>query len=207
MVGRDSQFLFAKVAGCPPSEHTPVGGYVHMQPGIVQTIFRRVQISRAEGIMLDAILSKANIYGKYAKVAYHALAGITGFSERHVRRLVKSLECNRRLIRVDRRRICPGHNAINVYHVIVPWRQQVSWEEMGIGRHQDRFTYQKSGQYRPNNKGDRPCPPTSIPIPRPLPTPVSEQEASRWWTPHTPQWYFAQELEPPGKEEETALKG
>jgi hypothetical protein len=109
-----------------------------MPPNILQEIFRRVQLSRAEGIVLDAILFKANIYGKFARVAYEALAAITGFSQRHVRRLVKSLECVRRLLRVDRRRICPGHNAINVYHVVIPWLRQVSYEEMGVGRQDKR---------------------------------------------------------------------
>jgi hypothetical protein len=167
-----------------------------MPSKILQTIFRRVQLSRAEGIVLDAILSKANIYGKFARVAYEAIAAITGFSKRHVRRLVKSLECVRRLLRVDRRRICPGHNAINIYHVVVPWLRQVSYEEMGIGR-QDSSASRTAGWGRPNNKGDRTCPPRVIPTPRQASVPVSETEASRWWTPNTPLWYYSQGLEPP----------
>jgi len=167
-----------------------------MPPKILQEIFRRVQLSRAEGIVLDAILSKANIYGKFARVAYEAIAAITGFSQRHVRRLVKSLECIRRLIRVDRRRICPGHNAINIYHVVIPWLRQVSYQEMGIGR-QDSPASRKAGRYRVNNKGDRMCPPRVLPTPRQAPVPVSETEASRWWTPYTPLWYFSQGVEPP----------
>ena len=71
-----------------------------MRDSILRKIFRRVQISRAEGIVLDAILSKANRFGKFAKVAYECLAGITGFSVRHVIRLVKSLIFERRLLRV-----------------------------------------------------------------------------------------------------------
>jgi hypothetical protein len=122
-----------------------------MPSKILQSIFRRVQLSRSEGIVLDAILSKANIYGKFARVAYEALAAITGYSQRHVRRLVKSLECIRRLIRVDRRRICPGHNAINIYHVVIPWLRQVSYEEMGVDK-QDTTSSRPCGRYRPNNK-------------------------------------------------------
>jgi len=89
----------------------------------LQTIFRRVQTTKAEGKVLDAILSKADIDGKNAKIAYPALADITGFSKRHVRRLVKSLECDKRLLRVRRQVLWPGHNAINVYYVVVPWQE------------------------------------------------------------------------------------
>ena len=62
-----------------------------MRASILQRIFRRVQISHSEGIVLDAILSKANLFGKHARVAYECIAAITGFSIRHVKRLVKSL--------------------------------------------------------------------------------------------------------------------
>jgi hypothetical protein len=89
----------------------------------LQTMFRRVQTTKAEGRVLDAILSQADIYGKNAKVAYECLAAITGFSIRHVKRLVKSLECDKRLLRVRRQVLWPGHNAINVYHVVVPWQE------------------------------------------------------------------------------------
>src|SRR4029450_7215781 len=92
----------------PQRKHAPSGGHVHMRDSILQKIFRRVQISRSEGIVLDAILSKANLFGKHARVAYECLAGITGFSSRHVMRLVKSLECEQRLLRIDRRALWPG---------------------------------------------------------------------------------------------------
>src|SRR5215211_2956896 len=121
-----------------------------MRDSILQKIFRRVQISRSEGIVLDAILSKANMFGKHARVAYECLAGITGFSIRHVMRLVKSLIFERRLLRVEKRVLWPGHNAINVYDVVIPWRREVTYSEMKIGRafpHQDRV----------NNKGDMGC--------------------------------------------------
>src|SRR5215471_9561906 len=118
----------------------------------LQRIYRRVQISRAEGIILDAILSKANMFGKHARVAYECLAGITGFSLRHVKRLVKALIVERRLLRVTKRRLWPGRNAINVYDVVIPWRGEVSYKEMGIGRPYPR-------QDRVNNKGEIRCHP------------------------------------------------
>src|SRR6266513_3249501 len=105
-----------------------------MRASILRRIYRRVQVSRSEGIVLDAILSKANLFGKHAKVAYECLAGITGFSIRHVMRLVKSLIFERRLLRVTKRVLWPGHNAINVYDVVIPWRGEVSFAERGSGR-------------------------------------------------------------------------
>src|SRR5215210_6925123 len=125
-----------------------------MRDSILAKIFRRVQISRSEGIVLDAILSKANMFGKHARVAYECLAAITGFSIRHVMRLVKSLIYERRLLRVYKRVLWPGHNAINVYDVVIPWRREVNFEEMGIGRAYPR-------QDRLNNKGDKACHPNT----------------------------------------------
>src|ERR671927_283690 len=105
-----------------------------MRASILQRIFRRVTLTPAQGIVLDAILSKANMFGKHARVAYECLAAITGFSVRHVKRLVKSLTFERRLLRVTKRVLWPGHNAINVYDVVIPWRREVTYEEIGAGR-------------------------------------------------------------------------
>jgi hypothetical protein len=114
-----------------------------MRASILQRIFRRVQISRSEGIVLDAILSKANLFGKHARVAYECIAGMTGFSIRHVKRLVKSLIYERRLLRVYKQVLWPGHNAINLYDVVIPWRREVSFEDMGTrlpaGKHGRRY--------------------------------------------------------------------
>src|SRR4029434_8525071 len=125
-----------------------------MRDSILQRIFRRVIVTPAEGIILDAILSKANLFGKHARVAYECLAGSTGFSIRHVKRLVKSLIYERRLLRVYKRVLWPGHNAINVYDVVIPWRREVSFEEMGSGKKFPR-------QDRVNNKGDMGCHPNT----------------------------------------------
>jgi hypothetical protein len=164
-----------------------------VRASILQRIFRRVQISRSESIVLDAILSKANLVGKHARVAYECIAAITGFSIRHVIRLVKSLIYERRLLRVEKRVLWPGHNAINVYDVVVPWRREVGFAEMGSGRAYPR-------QDRMNNKGDRPCHPnthTERKIPGKPARLCTEQEASSWLTPGTLPWYFAQGLTPP----------
>src|SRR4030095_7700613 len=171
-----------------------------MRASILQRIYRRVQISRSEGLVLDAILSKANMFGKHARVAYECLAGITGFSIRHVKRLVKSLVYERRLLRVTKRVLWPGHNAINVYDVVIPWRREVTYSEMGIGRAYPR-------QDRVNNKGDMRCHPkgqTEREIPREPARLCTEEEASAWFTAGTLPWYCAQGLTPPL---ETAEKG
>jgi hypothetical protein len=164
-----------------------------MRDSILQKIFRRVQISRSEGIVLDAILSKANLFGKHARVAYECIAGITGFSVRHVIRLVKSLIYERRLLRVEKRVLWPGHNAINVYDVVIPWRREVSYQEMGSGRSYPR-------QDKQNNKGDRTCHPNTNREEKFPASPArlcSEEEASSWFTAGTAPWYYSQGLEPP----------
>src|SRR5437763_7320882 len=148
-----------------------------MRDSILRRIYRRVQISRSEGIILDAIRSKANLFGKHARVAYECLAAITGFSIRHVKRLVKSLIEKRWLLRVTKRVLWPGHNAINVYDVVIPWRGEVSFAEMGIGKKYPR-------QDRVNNKGDRACHPNTHHEEKSLLQPArlcTETEASVWF--------------------------
>ena len=169
-----------------------------MRASILQRIFRRVQISRAEGIVLDAILSKANMFGKHARVAYECLAAITGYSLRHVKRLVKSLIYERRLLRVYKRVLWPGHNAINVYDVVIPWRREVTFEEVGIGR-------KYPPQDRLNNKGDMGGHPNSKTNKHPLIQPTrlcTEAEASEWLKPGSTPWYYAQGLTPPSENRE-----
>ena len=164
-----------------------------MRDSILQRIFRRVQISRSEGIVLDAILSKSNLFGKHARVAYECIAAITGFSIRHVKRLVKSLIYERRLLRVYKQVLWPGHNAINLYDVVIPWRGEVTYQEMGRGRNYPR-------QDKQNNKGDRACHPNPTPRENSPSQPArlcTEEEASSWLTPGTLPWYFAQGLTPP----------
>jgi hypothetical protein len=171
-----------------------------MRDSILAKIFRRVQTSDAEGRVLRAILSKANMFGKHARVAYECLAAITGFSVRHVKRLVKSLIYERRLLRVYKQVLWPGHNAINVYDVVIPWRREVSFADMGRGR-----TYPH--QNRLNNKGDRTCHPSTHQEEKSPLQPArlcTEKEASTWFTPGSDPWYFAQGLTPPAEETEKA---
>jgi hypothetical protein len=174
-----------------------------MRASILQRIFRRVQLSRSEGIVLDAILSKANLFGKHARVAYECIAGITGFSVRHVIRLVKSLIYERRLLRVTKRVLWPGHNTINVYDVVVPWRGDAPLSGVGFGANYPR-------QDRVNNKGDKGCHPkghTDIQIPCQPARLSSKEEASAWLTPGSAPWYYAQGLEPPAEDTKKTEEG
>ena len=178
-----------------------------MRDSILAKIFRRVQVNDAEGRVLRAILSKANLFGKHARVAYECLAGITGFSIRHVKRLVKSLIYERRLLRVYKRVLWPGHNAINVYDVVIPWRGEVSFAERGSGR-----PYPPKAKL--NNKGDRTCHPNTHQEEKspcePAQTctePASEKIASTFWTHGSASWYYAQGLTPPWEEAETGNEG
>ena len=172
-----------------------------MRASILQRIFRRVTLTPAEGIVLDAILSKANMFGKRARVAFKCLAAITGFSVRHVKRLVKSLTIERRLLRVTKRVLWPGHNAINVYDVVIPWHQDSAYREMESRRTPPR-------QDRLNNKGDRAWHPNTHTERNPLLQPArlcTEQEASEWLKPGSAPWYYAQGLTPPWENGETCL--
>ena len=177
-----------------------------MRDSILRKIYRRVQLSRSEGIVLDAILSKANIFGKHARVAYECLAGITGFSVRHVKRLVKSLIYERRLLRVEKRVLWYCHNAINVYHVVVPWRGEVTFEEMGTCLPTGKIGRAYPRQDRVNNKGDIGCHPTTNQEEKSPVSPAQTftrvptvEEVSAFLTPGSDPWYFAQGKTPPAK--------
>jgi len=169
-----------------------------MRASMIQRIFRRVILTHAQAIVLDAILSKANMFGKRAKVAFECIAGMTGYSIRHVKRIVKSLTVERRILRVYKRVLWPGHNAINLYDVVIPWRGDVGFEDMGSGRKYPR-------QDRVNNKGDRACHPKGQTDIKPLLQPAqmftkmpTAEEASRWFETKSELWYLAQGKTPPG---------
>jgi hypothetical protein len=78
-------------------------------------------MTNCEAAVLQAILSKANIYGKHAKASIACLMAITGYKERSVQYATKGLRL-KGLLHVDKRWRWPGMHHINVYHVVVPWR-------------------------------------------------------------------------------------
>jgi len=86
--------------------------------------------------------------------------------------------------------------------VVVPWRGEASFEDMGSGRAYPR-------QDRVNNKGDMGCHPhphqeeKSPYQPAQVFTRVpTVEEVSAWLTPGSDPWYFAQGKTPPGKDGE-----
>jgi hypothetical protein len=76
---------------------------------------------------------------------------MTGFSRRHVIRVVKSLIYERGKLRVDKRVMRPGRNAINVYHVV---NRDVTTTEKGIGIKTGR-SYWIPGSYVPTLSENR----------------------------------------------------
>jgi hypothetical protein len=113
-----------------------------MRDSILQRIFRRVQISRSEGIVLDAILGKANHYGKHARIAHEVIQAITGLARSTVYAAIARLEKVHHLLRVERKVLWYCHNAINVYHVVIPWRADPLYNERRM-----------MGRATKNNKG------------------------------------------------------
>ena len=173
-----------------------------MRASILRRIYRRVILTHAQGIVLDAILSKANMFGKHARVAYECLAAMTGYSIRHVKRLVKSLIVERRLLRVYKRVLWPGRNAINTYDVVIPWRGEGGFGDVGTCLPTGRIGKKYPRQARLNNKGDKACHPNTHQereLPRKPARLCTEEEASGWFRTGSDLWYFAQGLTPPEK--------
>ena len=105
-----------------------------MPAKILQGIFSRVEMTKCEAAVLQAILSKANIYGKRAKVSILCLMAITGYKRSSVYAAIASLEQERRLLRVTRRYLWHEHSAINVYEVVIPWRRDPCYDERAVMR-------------------------------------------------------------------------
>ena len=165
-----------------------------MRASMIQRIFRRVILTHAQAIVLDAILSKANMFGKRAKVAFECIAGMTGYSIRHVKRIVKSLTVERRILRVYKRVLWPGHNAINVYHVVIPWRADPLYNErkmMGWDKRNNKGPGRPD--LKPRQEEKSPLQPAQTFTKMP-----TGEEASVWFKVGSELWYLAQGLTPPG---------
>jgi hypothetical protein len=166
-----------------------------MTKNILQSIFHRVQVSQSERLVLDAILSKANIYGKHARIAHEAIQAITGLARSTVYAAIARLEKLRHLLRVERRVLWARHNAINVYHVVIPWRADPLYNE------RPRLRWNKQNNKRPAAPDAYPKYEEKSPLsPAQTFTRVpTKEEVSLWLTPGSAPWYFAQGLEPPEK--------
>src|SRR6516165_4857855 len=81
-----------KILAAPSREHTHVGRAHSMRASILARIFHRVQVNKSELLVLDAILSKANMFGKHAKVAHEVIQAITGLARSTVYAAIARLE-------------------------------------------------------------------------------------------------------------------
>jgi hypothetical protein len=174
-----------------------------MRDSILAKIFRRVQVNASERLVLDVILSKTNIYGKHAKVAHEVIQAMTGLARSTVYAAIARLEKILHLLRVERKVLWSCHNAINVYHVVIPWRADPLYNER-----------RTMGWDKRNNKGPgRPDPhpkqeeKSSAQPAHMCSEPASEKVASTFWTHGSSSWYYAQGLTPPWEEAEEDRKG
>ena len=165
-----------------------------MRASILQRIFRRVQVSRAEGIILDAILSKSNMFGKHARVAHEVIQAITGLARSTVYAAIARLEKIHHLLRVERKVLWAGHNAINVYHVVIPWRQDPLYNERKMMGWDKRYN-KGPGRPDPHKLQEEKSPQSPAQTFTKMPT---AEEASVWFDTKSDLWYFAQGKTPPG---------
>ena len=61
------------------------------------------------------------------------IAGSAGKAERGGG-VIAARACKRENLRQFMWRLWYCHNAIIIYHVVIPWRREVTYQEMGIGR-------------------------------------------------------------------------
>ena len=165
-----------------------------MRASILQRIFRRVQISRSEGQVLDVILSKSNMFGKHARVAHEVIQAITGLSRSTVYAAIARLEKICHLLRVERKVLWGGHNAINVYHVVIPWRQDPLYNERKMMGWDKRYNKGPNSP-DPHTKREEKSPLSPAQTFTKMPT---GEDASVWFRTGSDPWYFAQGLTPPG---------
>ena len=157
-------------------------------------MFQRAQVNDAEGRVLRAILSKTNIFGKHAKIAHEVIQAMTGLARSTVYAAIARLEKIRHLLRVERKVLWPGHNAINIYHIVIPWRADPLYDER-----------KRMGWGKKNNKGPAAPDPHIKQEEKSLTQPaqtcseyVCAKVASTFWTTGSEPWYFAQGKTPPG---------
>jgi len=166
-----------------------------MRASILARIFNRVQVNKSERLVLDVILSKANIFGKHARVAHEVIQAITGLSRSTVYAAIARLEKIHHLLRVERKVLWYCHNAINIYHVVIPWRsdplynerKRMGWDKRynkGPGRPDPHTKREEKSQLQPAQTFTK------------MPT---AEEASVWFDTKSDLWYLAQGLTPPAK--------
>jgi len=164
-----------------------------MRASILARIFNRVQVNKSERLVLNVILSKANMFGKHARVAHEVIQAITGLARSTVYAAIARLEKICHLLRVERKVLWPGHNAINIYHVVIPWRQDPLYNERKRMGWDKRYN-KGPGRPDPNTQREKNSPLQPAQTFTKMPT---AEEASRWFEDKSDLWYFSQGLTPP----------
>jgi hypothetical protein len=160
---------------------------------IITDIISRMQVSPAELQILHTIAKNGNVFGQNSRTSYSYMAGGTGYSERYCKALEKRLE-TRHLLRVERRVIKPGLNAINVYSIVRPWLKELSYHEAYI----NKLRRQRAKEDTAHLSSDRGCSPKGETREKKKQQgflPVEEIPGMFTEGDHT--WYYAQGLDPP----------
>jgi len=175
---------------------------MYMRNRRLADIFDRAQVNDAEGRVLRAILEKTNIFGKHAKIAHEVIMAMTGLARSTVYAAIARLEKIRHLLRVERKVLWPGHNAINIYHVVIPWRADPLYDErkrMGWGKRNNKGPGRPDPHIKQEEKSLALAAQTCS-------EPVSAKVASTYLRTGSDPWYYAQGLTPPGEETENGKK-
>jgi hypothetical protein len=165
-----------------------------MRASILARIFNRVQVNKSERLVIEVILSHANMFGKHARVAHEVIQAITGLARSTVYAAIARLEKICHLLRVERKVLWPGHNAINVYHVVIPWRADPLYNERKMMGWDKRYNKGPASP-DPNTKREKKSPLQPAQTFTKMPT---GEEASVWFKVGSELWYLAQGLTPPG---------
>jgi hypothetical protein len=135
------------------------------------------------------------MFGKHARVAHEVIQAITELSRSTVYAAIARLEKICDLLRVERKVLWPGHNAINIYHVVIPWRADPLYNERKMMGWDKRYN-KGPGRPDPNPKREEKSPLQPAQTFTKMPT---EKKASAWFREGSELWYFAQGKIPPAK--------
>jgi hypothetical protein len=134
------------------------------------------------------------MFGKHARVAHEVIQAITGLARSTVYAAIARLEKIHHLLRVERRVLWYCRNAINVYHVVIPWRADPLYNErrmMGWDKRYNKGPKPPDPHTKREEKSHQAHAQTFTKMP-------TEKDASNWFRTGSELWYLAQGLTPPG---------
>jgi hypothetical protein len=137
----------------------------------------------------NALWQAAKRQGCHVKASRATLAAMSGRTERTTRSATTFWE-EQGLLWVERKRLGPNRNAINIYHLRHVWIHWFRWEPSKKDLHKRATDLGDPPHFskRENSQG-----PTQK---------CSEKVASQVWSKTAPQWYYCQGLIPPWEEED-----